>query len=101
MATWQNCHSQLSVRCTQTTYYIALSNTLDTIDCALEVALYSMQTDTWTLCFVFGEFLQPGDKKKGLVNPTNGFLRFKKTKSPYLDKKNLEVGQCVPVGHQN
>jgi hypothetical protein len=64
----------------QTTHYIALSNTLDTIDCALEVALYSMQTDTWTL-FFFGEFLQPGDKKKGLVNPTNGFLRLKKKKT--------------------
>jgi hypothetical protein len=62
-----------------------------------------MQTDTWTL-FFFGEFLQPGDKKKGLVNPTNGFLRFLKKKPPYLDKKNLEVarfGQCVPVGRQN
>jgi len=38
------------------------------------------------------------------VNPTNGFLRFLKNKSPYLGKKNLEVarfGQCVPVGPQN
>jgi hypothetical protein len=35
--------------------------------------------------FVFGEFLRPGNKKKGLVNPTKGFLRFKKNKLPYLD----------------
>jgi hypothetical protein len=38
------------------------------------------------------------------VNPTNGFLSLKKIKSPYLDKKNLEVarfGQCVPVCPQN
>jgi hypothetical protein len=35
-----------------------------------------------------GEFLQIGDKKKGLANPTKGFLRFKnKIKSPYLDQK--------------
>jgi hypothetical protein len=34
-----------------------------------------------------------GDKKKGLANPTNGFLRFKKTNSPYLDQKNLEVAR--------
>jgi hypothetical protein len=54
--------------------------------------------------FFFGESLQPGNKKKGLMNPTNGFLRFKKIKLPYLDKKNLEVarfGQCVPGGPQN
>jgi hypothetical protein len=55
--------------------------------------------------FVFGEFSQPGDrKKKGLANPTKGFLRFKKNNSPYLGQKNLEVArfrQCVPVGRQN
>jgi hypothetical protein len=34
--------------------------------------------------FYFGEFSRPGDqKKKGLANPTKGFL--KKT-SPYLDE---------------
>jgi len=53
--------------------------------------------------FYFGEFSQPGNKKKGLGNPTKGFLRFFK-KSPYLDEKNLEVArfrQCVHVGRQN
>jgi hypothetical protein len=63
-----------------------------------------MQTDTWTQCFSFGEFSQPGDNKKGLVNPTKGFLRFFFLKLRYLDKTNLEVarfGQCVPVGRQN
>jgi hypothetical protein len=48
--------------------------------------------------------LQPGDKKKGLANPTKGFLNFKKKHLPYLDLKNLEVArirQCVSAGHQN
>jgi len=52
----------------------------------------------------FGEFSQPGDKSKGLANPTKGFLRFEENNSPYLDQKNLEVArfrQCVPVGRQN
>jgi hypothetical protein len=32
------------------------------------------------LFFYFGEFSQPGNKKKGLANPTKGFLIFfKKT----------------------
>jgi hypothetical protein len=48
-------------------------------------------------CFLFGEFSQPGDKKKREI------LRFIK-KLPYIDQKNLEVArfrQCVPVGRQN
>jgi len=43
-------------------------------------------------------------KKKGLANPTKGFLRFLKKHSPYLDQKNLEVArfrQCFPVGRLN
>jgi hypothetical protein len=54
--------------------------------------------------FFFGEFSQPGDQKKGLANPTKGFFRFLKNKSPYLDQKHLEVArfrQCVSVGRQN
>jgi hypothetical protein len=42
-------------------------------------------------------------QKKGLANPTNGFLRFKKEHAPNLDQKNLEVArfrQCVLVGRQ-
>jgi hypothetical protein len=34
----------------------------------------------WMVASVFfgerGEFSQPGDEKKGLANPTKGFLRF-------------------------
>jgi hypothetical protein len=46
-----------------------------------------MQTDTWTQCFSFGEFSQPGDQKKGLVNPTKEFLRFKKKNRHILTKQ--------------
>jgi hypothetical protein len=63
-----------------------------------------MQTDTWTQCFSFGEFLQPGDKKKRAGESNKGIFEIFFKKSPYLDKTNLEVarfGQCVPVGHQN
>ncbi len=60
----------------------------------------------WQPLFLFfGEFSQPGEKKKrGLANPTKGFLRFFFFKSPYLDQNKLEVTrfkQCVLVGHQN
>jgi hypothetical protein len=50
-----------------------------------------MQTDTWTQCFSFGEFSQPGDKKKGLVNPTKGFLRFKKINRHILTKQTYKL----------
>jgi hypothetical protein len=33
------------------------------------------RTSVFCVCFL-GEFSQPDDKKKGLANPTNGFLRF-------------------------
>jgi hypothetical protein len=42
--------------------------------------------------FFCGEFSQPGGKKKKkkeLANPTKGFLKKKKFKSPYLKKKNF------------
>jgi hypothetical protein len=54
--------------------------------------------------FFCGEFSPPGDKKKGLANPTKGFLRIFVQNSPYLEKKKLEVArfrQCVPLGRQN
>ncbi len=54
--------------------------------------------------FFFGRIFTTWRQRKGLVNPTKEFLRFKKKNSPYLDKKNLEVArfrQCVHVGHQN
>jgi hypothetical protein len=49
-----------------------------------------IKTISWAIymiinVFFFDDFLQLGDKKKELVNPTNGFLRFLKTNSPYLD----------------
>jgi hypothetical protein len=37
--------------------------------------------------FYFGEFSQPGDKKKRLANITKGFLRFKKRTRHILTKK--------------
>jgi hypothetical protein len=43
-------------------------------------------------------------QKKGLANPTKGFLRFKKKNSPHLEEKKLEVARfrkCVPLGCQN
>jgi hypothetical protein len=46
--------------------------------------------------FYFGEFSQPADpkkKKRRRANPTKGFLRFKQTNSPYLDKKNFRSRQ--------
>jgi hypothetical protein len=45
-----------------------------------------------------------GERKKGLANPTKGFLRLKKTIRHILILKNLEVArfrQCVPAGRQN
>jgi hypothetical protein len=54
--------------------------------------------------FFRGEFLPPGDKTKGLANPTKGFLRIFKKHSPYLEEKKLEVArfsQCDPLGRQN
>jgi hypothetical protein len=47
-----------------------------------------------SMFFVFGKFSQPNDKKKKIVNPTKGFLRFnffchiltkKPQKLPYLN----------------
>jgi hypothetical protein len=43
--------------------------------------------------FFWGEFSQSGDKKKGLANPTKGFLRFFKKNSPYLDQKQIRSRQ--------
>jgi hypothetical protein len=37
--------------------------------------------------FFCGEFSPPGDKKKGLANPTKGFLRIVFKNSPYLKEK--------------
>ncbi len=49
--------------------------------------------------FVFGEFSPPGDKKKGLANPTKGFFRIlKKEFAIFWEKKKLEIvrfRQCV------
>jgi hypothetical protein len=53
--------------------------------------------------FFFVEFEQAGDKK-GLANPTKGFLRIFFKNRHILTKKNLEVArfrQCGPVGRQN
>ncbi len=42
----------------------------------------------WYQCFfIFGEFLQLGDKEKGLANPTKGFFGKNFKKSSYLEKK--------------
>jgi hypothetical protein len=48
---------------------------------------------TVCVCFFFwGRTLATWQQKKK-ANPTKGFLRFKK-KSPYLDKKSLEVARA-------
>jgi hypothetical protein len=59
----------------------------------------------WSSVFIFWRIFATWRKKKrGLANPTKGFLRFKKkNQSPYLDQKILEVArfrQCVPVSRQ-
>jgi hypothetical protein len=41
----------------------------------------------------FGEFSPLGDKEKGLANPTKGFLRIQKRKSPYLEEKKVRSCQ--------
>jgi hypothetical protein len=55
--------------------------------------------------FFFGEFPQPGDKKKRAGESNKGIFEIlKKNNSPYLDKTNLEVArfrQCVDVVRQN
>jgi len=55
--------------------------------------------------FVFlASFRNLATNKKGLMNPTKGFLRFFIKQLPYIDKTNLEVArfsQCVPVGRLN
>jgi hypothetical protein len=55
--------------------------------------------------FVFGKFWPLGDNKKGLANPTKGFLRiFLKHSSYHQKKKKLKVAkfrQCFPLGCQN
>ncbi len=76
--TWQNCHSQLSVRCpADNTLHCPQQYPIHNRSCPSGCSL--LYAD-WHLdsVFFFGEFLQSGDKKNGLVNPTNGFLRFKK-----------------------
>jgi hypothetical protein len=42
---------------------------------------------------LFGEFSPLGDKEKGLANPTKGFLRIQKRKSPYLEEKKVRSCQ--------
>jgi hypothetical protein len=57
-----------------------------------------------SVSFFSANFRNLRPKQKGLPSPTKVFLRFFKTNSPYLDKKNLEVArfrQCVSVGRQN
>jgi hypothetical protein len=39
------------------------------------------------ILFYFANFRNPATKKRGVANPTKGFLRLKKKNSPYLDKK--------------
>jgi hypothetical protein len=39
------------------------------------------------LGFVFGEFSPPGDKKKGLANPTKGFFRILKKRIRHILRK--------------
>jgi hypothetical protein len=54
--------------------------------------------------FFVANFRHLATKKKGLANPTNGFLRISLKNSPYLEKKKLEVArfrQCVSLGRQN
>jgi hypothetical protein len=51
-----------------------------------------------------GEFSPLADRKKGLANPTKGFLRIFFKNLPYLEEKKLEVirfRQCVPLGRHN
>ncbi len=63
-----------------------------------------MGTGLVSVFLIFSEFLQLGDKQKGLANPTKGFFGIFFKKSSYLEKKNLEIvrfRQCVPVGRQN
>jgi hypothetical protein len=48
--------------------------------------------------FFCGEFSPPGDpKKKGLANPTKGFLRIKKTIRHILRKKKLKVARFTQL----
>jgi hypothetical protein len=70
---------------------------------------FSKQNHAWqnnvaTSVFIFWRiFATWREKKRGLANPTKGFLRFFFLKSPYLDQKNLEVARfrlCIPAGRQ-
>jgi hypothetical protein len=47
----------------------------------------------WHRVFFCGEFSPPGDKKKGLANPTKAFLRIVFKTSPYLKKKKVRSRQ--------
>jgi hypothetical protein len=51
----------------------------------------------------FNEFSEPGDKKKGLPNPTKGLLRILKKNRHTLRKKTQKSTDLdrVPVGRQN
>jgi len=53
----------------------------------------------------FGEFSQPGDKKKGgLANPTKAIFEIFFLKMRHILKKHLKVArfrQCAPVSRQN
>jgi len=56
------------------------------------------------MIFFVVNFCQLATKKRGLANPTKGFLKIKKKNSPYHEEKKLEVDkfkQCVPLGCQN
>jgi hypothetical protein len=47
----------------------------------------------WHRVFFCGEFSPPGDKKKGLANPTKAFLRMFFFNSPYFEKKKFRSRQ--------
>jgi hypothetical protein len=102
--TWQNCHSQLSVRCpADNTLHCPQQyprhNRLCPWGCSLLYAnwhLYSVFFFWW----IFATWRQ----KKRAGESNKGIFEILKKKSPILTKKNLEVarfGQCVPVGRQN
>jgi hypothetical protein len=69
-----------------------------TLACIMQQILCCIEQEVFC-----GEFSPPGDRKKGLANPTNGFLRIFLKNSPSRLKK-LEVArfrQCVPLCRQN
>jgi hypothetical protein len=60
----------------------------------LSISLFNIKNNTGcdltvSKVFSYGQFLPPGDKKKGLATSTKGFLRIFKNNSPYLEKKDI------------